>query len=142
MILPALNGMLTIMLAKFMMNDVPHAMGVYDNPSGSGGSGISEIVSRTGMKWYEPTYFPPTTGEGKPRQSQYRQARQIGQYEIVMTRTGDNCTIKVYEFLEGWKKKLRATWTGIGRESCKNKFEQIALVIRQVRFEEKTRMRV
>ena len=28
----ALNGIVTLMLAKFMMNDVPHAAGIYDDP--------------------------------------------------------------------------------------------------------------
>ena len=32
MIRTALNGMIAIMLAKFALNDVPHAVGLIDNP--------------------------------------------------------------------------------------------------------------
>lgn len=37
MIQTALNGMITIMLAKFMINDLPHAAGLLGNPGNPGG---------------------------------------------------------------------------------------------------------
>ena len=32
MIRTAFNGMIAVMLAKFLLNDVPHAVGLLDNP--------------------------------------------------------------------------------------------------------------
>jgi len=54
-----------------------------------------------------------------------------------MMRTDGSCTIKLYENLEGWKKKLRATWTGLEKVECDRKFEEVIETVVQVRFEEK-----
>ena len=141
MIQPLFNAMITIMMAKFLLNDVPHAAGfMFSNPSNPGSS-TSDIIARTGMKEYEYHYFPEPEVSSKSRAYMYTRTKQIGQYEIRLTRTKSACSIKLYEFLEGWKKKLRATWTGLDMAECNTKFEQIAGVVRQARFEQKSAMK-
>lgn len=130
------SGFISLMLAKFILNDMPHA--VLDNPSNPSSSMTSDIVARAGMKEYEYRYFPEPEEPRKPRVYPYTKVRRIGPYEVRMTRTDDTCTIKLYEYLEGWKRKLKATWTGIEKVECDRKFDEIAEVIRQVRFEHKT----
>jgi len=132
------GGFITLMLAKFMLNDVPHIVfGNHGNPSGLE---TDTIITRTGMKEYEYRYFPPPDEERAPRAYPYKKTRHIGHYELVMTRTDSACMIKMYEFLEGWKKKLRATWSSLDKPECDAKFEEIADTIRQVIFETKTQM--
>lgn len=139
------SGMVTMMLAKFILNDVPHAvlgnpssLGNPGNPSDVSSSTTSAIISRTGMKEYEYTWFPPPAEERPGRIYPYRKKRDVSHYSIVMTRTNGACTIKLYENLEGWRQKLRATWTALDKPECDMKFEEIAGTIRQVVFEEKT----
>jgi len=110
------------------------------NPGNPGNPGemAPDIISRAGMKEYEYRYFPPTEEEGKPRVYAYTRRRTIGSFEVQMTRTDDSCMIKLYEFLPGWKKKLRATWTGIGVAECDKKFLEVVETVIQVRFEHKT----
>lgn len=133
------GSMVTLMLAKFMLNDVPHA--VFSNPGNPGSSETSDIVSRTGMSWYEYRYFPPSEVERVPRAYPYTRVKNIGHYSVQMTRTNGTCTIKLFEFLEGWKKNLRATWTGAGKPECDAKFEQVAETVKQVRAERVIEMR-
>ncbi|MBA7693612.1 hypothetical protein ES703_102199 [subsurface metagenome] len=130
----AFNGMMAILLANFCLNDIPHAVGVLGNP----GEMTPEIISRAGLREYEYRYFPPTEEERKPRVYVYTRRRTIGSYEVQMTRTDDSCSIKLYEFLPGWKRKLRATWTGIGVAECDRKFLEVVETVIQVRFERKT----
>lgn len=137
MIQEVVDAMTYILLAKFILNDIPHAM------TGGGGSSseVSAIIARTGMKEYEYRYFPEPEEEPKHRVYPYTRTRVIGPYEIKMTRTDSACMVKLYEYLEGWKKKLRATWSGLDVGECVNKFEQIASTTRQVRAEQKSALR-
>lgn len=139
MILQIASGMITMMLAKFMLNDLPHAVGISSNPSSTSGSGMtSDIISRAGLKEYEYQRFPPPL-EAKPgRVYPYTRTRTIGSYIIQMTRTDGTCKVKLYEFLEGWKKKLRAIWTGMEKTECDRKFEEVVETVIQVRYEYKT----
>lgn len=133
------GGMIKMMLAKFILNDMPHAVGISSNPYNPGNpSTTSDIIRRTELKEYEYKWFPPPEEEKPPRMHPYTRTRNVGTYSVVMTRTDDTCTIKLYEFLEGWKKKLVATWTGIGKVECDKKLEQVVDTVIQVRFEEKT----
>jgi len=132
------SGMLTLVMAKFMLNDVPHA--VLRSPGNPTGSETSDIIARTGMKEFEYKWFPEPEEERPGRVYPYTRTKQIGSYEIRMTRTDSTCTIRLYEFLSGWRKKLRATWTGMEKAVCEAKFEKVASTIRQVRFEHKTQM--
>ena len=116
---------------------------IKSNPGNPGNPGnpdgiTSEVISRAGLKPYEYKYFPPPEEESKPRVYAYTRRRTIGSYEVQMTRTDDSCSIKLYEFLPGWKKKLRATWTGIGKGECDKKFLEVVEAVVQVRFEHKT----
>ena len=92
------------------------------------------------MKEYEYRWFPEPEEPRPTRAYPYTRTRTVGSYEVRMTRTDGTCTVKLYEYLEGWKKKLKATWTGMEKAECEAKFEQVAEVIKQVRFEAKTAM--
>lgn len=141
MVQQVFNSMITLMLAKFVLNDLPHAvLGNPGNPSNPAGSMTFDIIARAGLKEYEYRWFPEPEEPTKPRVYAYTRSKTIGSYLIRMTRTDDACTIRLYEFLEGWKRKLRATWTGIGKEECDAKFEKVAETVRQVRYEHKTAM--
>ena len=132
----AITGMV-MAFGMMMFNRVlEHNPGNPGNPS----IAVHEIISRAGLKPYEYKWFPEPE-EKKPRVYPYRRAKEIGSYSVVMTRTDDACTIKLYEFLPGWKKKLRATWSGMGEVVCDKKFEEVCGVVRQVRFEERGVMR-
>lgn len=97
-----------------------------------------DIIARAGLKEYEYKWFPPPEEEVKPRVHLYTRTKSIGPYTVVMTRTDSACMVRLYEYLEGWRKKLRATWSGLGRVECDRKFEEVCEVIREVRFETKT----
>lgn len=132
----AISGMV-MAFGMVMFNRVlTHNPGNPDNP----GEMTPEIISRAGLKEYEHRYFPPPEEEGKPRVYAYTRRRTIGTYEIQMTRTDDSCMIRLYEFLPGWKKKLRATWSGLGTAECDLKFLEVAETVIQVRFEHKTQL--
>ena len=133
------SGLITLMLAKFCLNDVPHAL--FSNPGNPSSSVTSDIIARTGMKEYEYRFFPGPVEPSKPRAYPYTRAKQIGPYEVRLTRTDGACTVKLYEFLEGWKKKLRATWSGLDKVECDRKFEEVCDVTRQVRAEHIIEMR-
>jgi len=145
------SGMLALMVAKFMMNDIPHAAGISHNPGNLGGPSSHsnptgdmtlDIIRRAGLKEYEYQWFPPSEKEGKPRRGPvYKRTRNIGVYSIVMTRTKSSCTVKLYENLEGGRSKLKATWTGLEKFECDRKFEEVVDTVIQVRFEEKMRVR-
>ncbi len=136
------NSFLTIMLVKFMLNDVPHAVGLSGNPERSSGSMTSDIIRRAGMSEFEERHFPTkgVESERKLRGPVFTKSKQVGQYEIRMTRTNGTCTVKLYEFLEGWRRKLRATWSGFSRPECDTKFVQVTEAVKQIRFEHKTRL--
>jgi len=112
------------------------SIGSSGNPGNPDGI-TSDIISRAGLKEYEYRYFPPPEEETKPRVYAYTRRRTIGSYEVQLTRTDDSCSIKLYEYLPGWKKKLRATWTGIGEAECDRKFLEVVETVIQVRFEHK-----
>lgn len=131
------NGLIASMLIKLMLNDVPHAT-MFGNPDPVSPGTTSDIVSRTGMKEYEYKWFPPPPEERPRRVYPYTRTKNIGNYQLRMTRSDSTYTIKLLEFLEGWKSKLRATWSSLDKAECNAKFEQIADVIKQVRFEHKT----
>lgn len=128
MIQEVVNFMTTVLMAKFMLNDVPHA--VFGNPGSS--SATSDIIARASMKEYEYRYFPESEEEPKHRVYPYTRTKEIGPYVIKMTRTDGSGMIKLYEYLEGWRKKLRATWSGLDKVECETKFEQIASVVRHL----------
>ena len=130
----AMSGMVMVFSMVMFNRVISHNPGNPGNP----GDMASEIVSRAGLKAYEYKYFPPSEEESKPRVYAYTRKRTIGSYEVQMTRTADSCAIKLYEFLPGWKKKLKATWTGIGKAECDRKFLEVVEVAIQVRFEHKT----
>jgi len=44
------NAMIQMMLVKFMLNDVPHASGLYDNEPHYGGSTVGSLFSRWGIE--------------------------------------------------------------------------------------------
>jgi len=129
----AISGMVMV-FGMVMFNRV-----IKGNPGNPDGI-TSDIISRAGLKEYEYRYFPPPEEERKPRVYAYTRRRTIGSYEVRMTRTDDSCTIKLYEFLPGWKRKLRATWTGIGIAECDRKFLEVVETVIQVRFEHKTQL--
>ena len=134
MIQEAGSTLIAVMFAKFMLNDIPHTVGLYRNPGNPISSEVSEILRRTGMAEYEERHFPPSEGEGKPRRGPaYTRTKNIGPYSVVMTRTDGTGTVKLYENLEGWKRKLRGTWTGFSKAECSMKFEQVYETTKQVR---------
>lgn len=134
-----IGSMITLMLAKFILNDVPHAvLGNPGNPDNPTSSTTSEVISRTGMKEYEYRWFPPPAEERPGRVYPYMRKRDVGHYALIMTRTDGACTIKLYEYLEGWRQKLKATWSALDKPECDAKFEEITKTIRQVILEEKT----
>ncbi len=130
----AISGMVMVFGMVMFNRVISHNPGNPGNP----GDMASEIISRAGLKEYEYRYFPPTEEERKPRVYAYTRRRTVGSYEIQMTKTDDSCTIKLYEFLPGWKKKLKATWSGIGVPECDKKFLEVVETVIQVRFEHKT----
>lgn len=136
------SSMITLMLAKFILNDAPHAIGLSPNPGNPDpGSTTGDIIRRAGLQEYEYHWFP-TPEETRPaRVYPYQRIRNIGVYSIVMTRTDGSCSVKLYENLEGWKRALRATWTGYGKDECARKFEEVIETVMQVRFEEKMKIR-
>jgi len=129
----AISGMVMVFGMLMFNRVIKHNPG---NPDGI----TSDIIERAGLKEYEYRYFPPPEEERKPRVYAYTRRRTIGSYEVRMTRTDDSCMIKLYEFLPGWKRKLRATWTGIGIPECDRKFLEVVETVIQVRFEHKTRL--
>lgn len=132
------NSMITMMMVKFMMNDIPHSM-FTDKPTSSE---TEAILSRTGLGRFQSRYFPPgeseTTKKRKPPLSVRTKA--VGPYEVRMELRKDSCMIKLYEFLVGGRTKLLATWTGGSKPECEAKFTKVVETITQVRLEEKTRM--
>jgi len=96
-----------------------------------------KIINRTAMKPYEFHWFPPQPEPHRKRPlAPYKMTKNFAHYSLVMTRTMTTCNIKLYEFIEGWNKKLRATWsgpalTGTDRYECDRKFEEIANAIRE-----------
>ena len=131
------SGLITLMMAKLILNDMPHAM--FGNPTSS--SMTSEIIARAGLKEHEEIWFPPP-GEGKPKRAYpYRRVKNIGVYSVTMTRTNGSCMIRLFEFLEGWRQKLRATWTGYEKPECDRKFEEVCEAVKQVRAEHIYEMR-
>jgi len=90
-------------------------------------------------------YLPPPTSSfsnvdetrKKRRGPVSTRTRNVGHYSIVMTRTDGTCMIKLYENLEGWRRKLRAIWSGFDVYECGKKFEQVVEAVIQVRFEYK-----
>lgn len=135
MIGTAFNGLISLLLAKFILNDIPHSLKLSGNP---GSPQIEEIIYRAGLKEFEPTFFPIVAEERPSRVFPYTRTRNVSVYTIYMTGTDGSCTIKLYENLPGWKRKLRATWSGIGKVECNRKFEEISETIRQVIYEYKT----
>jgi len=138
MIQEVFGGMITLLMAKFMLNDVPHA--VLGNPGNPSSSMTYDIITRSGLKEFEYKWFPSPEEERPGRMYPYTRTKQVGSYEVKMTRTDGTCTVKLYEFLEGWRKKLRATWTGMEKAECDSKFERVVEVVKQVRFERRTEM--
>lgn len=107
------------------------------NP-GNPGVMTGDIIARAGLKEYEYRWFPAPEEERIPRMYAYARRKWVGAYEIVMTRTDDACMIRLYEHLERGRRRLQATWSGMGKEECSRKFEEVVNVIAQVRFEQKT----
>lgn len=132
------NGVIGAMVIAFGVMMVSKALG--SNP-GNPGVMTPEIIARAGLKEYEYKWFPEPEEGVKPRVHIYTRRKYIGSYEVVLTSTDETCTLKLYEYLEDGKRKLRATWTGIGRAECARKFEQVVEVTRQVRFEQRTALR-
>ena len=94
------SGMLTLVMAKFMLNYVPHT--VLRSPGNPTGSETSDIIARTGMKEFEYKWFPEPEEERPGRVYPYTRTKQIGSYEIRMTRTDSthNKTVRVLIRLE------------------------------------------
>lgn len=118
-----------------------------DNPghSGNPGHSIEDIISRAGMQPYEYHWFPAPEEEEEPspRKPVYKRTKIVNSFVVVMTRKKDTCMIKLYEYLEGWKKKLRATWSGSGLDvaACDDKFVHIVETVRQAEAERKAALR-
>ncbi len=129
MIQTALNAMLTVLMAKFLLNDVPHAVGLTHNP---GSSATDDIIMRGRLKEYESRFFPSTGKESVPKIVPFERTVNISTYAIVMTRKKGSCKIKLYENLEGWNRKLRATWSGLDVYECDRKFEELVDITKQV----------
>ena len=137
------NGLIALMLAKFMMNDAPHAL--FSNPRGSNpgtSSETDEIIRRSGLGYYTPPKFIPSerepTRHRKPPLSV--RSKNIGTYQVRMELRKDSCSVKLYEFLAGGITKTRGTWSGMSKAECESKFDQVVEVVKQVRFEEKTKL--
>ena len=74
----ALNGMITVMLTKFLLNDVPHAAGLLGNPSSSSNPGVlsaetATIMARARLEEYKP---PPSGVFTKRDESLTRRKRK------------------------------------------------------------------
>lgn len=154
MIQLAFNSMIAVLLARFMLNDVPHAAGLLGNPGNPGnpsnpstfGGETERIMVRAGLG----EYIPPPFGvfierdEGITRRKRRPPAsvrtRDVWIYRIVMERRDSRCRIKLYEYVSGRGDKLRAVWSGEG-PYCDVKFEEVSKAVREVEFEYKQRMK-
>lgn len=136
------NGMLALLLVKLCFNDMFHVAGFTGKDNPGPRPELDDIIRRSGMQEFEYTWFPPSEEVPKRRVYPYTRQRDVNQYSIVLTRTASACTIKLYENLEGWKRKLRATWTGVEKTECDRKFEQITETVRQVIFEHKAGLKL
>lgn len=128
------NSIVGGLAVAFMLLVVDRAIGGSNPNPGT----TEEVIARAGLKEYEYRYFPEPEEERKPRVYPYTRRASVGAYEIVMTATDGACTIKLYEYLEGMRRKLRATWSGLSREECDAKFREVVGVVHQVRFEHMT----
>ncbi len=141
MIVSAVSGLITAAVMAFMMVAFYKVVGGNPgNPGNPGNSETSDIIARAGMRKHEYRWYPDPEEPARPRVHPYTRTKEIGSYVIRMTRTDGTCMIRLYEFLEGWKKKLIATWSGWEKTECDRKFEEVTEIIRQVRFEHKTQM--
>ena len=144
------SGLITLMLAKFMLNDMPHA--VLGNPGMGNPRDFSpgtraetdKIIQRAGLGYYMPPKFFPAERETEPTRRRKpplsTRIKNVGSYQVRMELRKDSCSIKLYEFLYGGTTKTRGTWTGMSKPECEAKFNQVVDVINQVRFEEKTQL--
>jgi len=132
--------MIAVLVAKFIVNDLPHAAGLTASNPNTTGDMTSDIIARAGLKEYEYRWFPAPEEERKPRVYPFAKTRNIGTYSIVMRRTDGSCTVRLYEFLEGGKKVLRGTWTGLEVHDCERKFAEVIDTVIQVRFEHKVKI--
>lgn len=64
----AFNSMITLLLAKFVLNDVPHAVGLLGNPSCMPEPTVTEIIIREGARkeaeWGKESYGEKKWAEG------------------------------------------------------------------------------
>ncbi len=148
MIQSVFSSMITILLARFMLNDVPHAAGLIGNPGNprSFGGETERIMVKAGLGEYIPPPFGVFTERDESTIRRKRKppasvrTRDVWIYRIVMERRDGRCRIKLYEYVSGRGDKLRAVWSGEG-PYCDVKFEEITKAIRQVEFEYKQRMK-
>jgi len=75
MIQQALNGMIVLLLARFMLNDIPHAAGFYDARSFKPETykdmeslfhGVGDLKYGDALKWVE-FWYPPTMSKKDTR---------------------------------------------------------------------------
>lgn len=129
------NSVVGAMAFAFGMMMLGVAVG---NPgSGNPGSMTSDIIERAGLKEFEYRWFPEPEEPRPPKVHEYTRTRSVGSYDVVMVRD-DTCKIRLFENLPGGKRKLRATWSGLGWAECERKFLEVVDVVTQVRFEQKT----
>lgn len=101
---------------------------------------VESIIARTGMREYVPPpsqYSRAEESRKKRREPASVRTRNIGHFSIMESRTNGTGIIRLYENLEGWKRKLRAIWSGFGKFECDKKFDEIVEAVIQVRFEHK-----
>ena len=149
MIMSVVNSAMGGIVVAFAMLALTRAVGGNPgghNPGNPGNPSTEavDIVGRARLKWYEP---PPGWAYGEREEGKMRKpptsarTKTIGSYVIKSERRGEDCSIKLYENLEGWKTKLRGTWTGSYGFECDKKFREVEEAVRQVRFERRTQLR-
>lgn len=99
------------------------------------------IIKKAGLGTYRPP--PPSVFEEREEKPTTPQKPplstrdvEVGPYVIHVERRPTTCSLKLYENLEGWQRKLRGTWSG-EPGACDNKVEQVRTVINEVRAERK-----
>jgi len=132
-----LGPILTISAVVVVMGAGIAMMTETRNPDGMTG----DIVARSGLIPYE--LHPMVPGIEKEEAAKKRlpvsvRSKPVGVYEVIAKRWKESCSVKLYENLPGWKKKLRAYRSVDRVGECDALFERTVEAVKQVRFEYKT----
>lgn len=148
MIQTTFNGMIAVLMTKFMLNDVPHSLWAYEegylSPWVTVTTEAHDIISRSGLRLHTKPYIPPRPEEEevKPRKRRVpvsRKVREVGTYSAVMDHwAGDTYSVKLYQNLPGWRKRLLATKTGLEYYEARSWFDKVVENTIQVQYEYRT----